>query len=810
MTRTLTRLAATTLALTLPFTALAAAMLQAGDSIAGLGIDVSLSGAEAVKPVTFTVQDPRGVITTLNAQTDANGNAVATLPGTKNATAGSYAIRATQGATPISPVTAKVDPDTMDSRTSTIQSWTPSIRADGYDEAEITVTLRDRYGNALAGRPVAVVSGRATDKVSAVTPETGADGTQHFVLTTQEPGIVQLRAVDLLSGNAVNESARVDAGGYAMGGYETAYAANGGARTFYPVNSAAPAPSYGQPYSPYAAQLAPAFGILDHFEITVPPSVNAGEDIPKFTVTAVDRDGRVMLDYNGKILFSSTDAQATMPGFGSYTFVPRDQGKKDFFLGLNFRTGGQQTLRVEDSSDTRIYGEATVTVSGAGSGPRGSIEVTSHKDGDYVNSANIIVSGQGPRLANIRVLGGERDFTTGTDDTGLFSIPVTLDPAKRDHQLRVMDDTGRNDSGPINLILDADAPTIGTVLFTPENPQEGDQVLVMVEAESGLSQVTINLPDPTNGMKNETKLSPSTLTGSYQAFFTAPRSGLYQPVITVMDRAGNVEEVRAQLNIGGKTLPVVQNLKAEARVDAVELSWDAVTGDVFGYRVYVGDSISNYLYSLDTGRAITKATVKGLVPGQTYFFAVTAVRDGIESEEKSEPVRAQVLGFNLEVEEEESALHVMWTSLSTDLPLASFLLEYGTDATVLGETRMLNGELRDFTIRDLIPGVTYYVQVTPITVTGDKLEELSAKGQGAPGGTGFKPGPRDDVPFDPVKNPGGTLHPAPSNPASGIPAAAWMTAVALGAAGVWYRWHRRRNLSKTQAFLQAVQNQYRG
>ena len=37
------------------------------------------------------------------------------------------------------------------------------------------------------------------------------------------------------------------------------------------------------------------------------------------------------------------------------------------------------------------------------------------------------------------------------------------------------------------------------------------------------------------------------------------------------------------------------------------------------------------------------------------------------------PVQAQVLGFKLEVTPQDSALNVTWTTLSTDLPLSSFL-----------------------------------------------------------------------------------------------------------------------------------------
>lgn len=804
MRRTFTRIAASTLAFTIPFTVIAAGILTVEDSIAGLGLDVSVRGAKPASSVQLTVHDPEGATTTVPVTTNAQGDGAVTVPGTQTEVAGTYTVRA-PGMTEDA---AHVDPDTMDPWTSVIRSWTPRIQADGHEQAEITVTLRDRYGNPLSGRPVAVVSNRPADYIESLTPETNTKGVQHFSLTTDEPGAIQLRAIDLLSGNTVIEVAKISAGGYAMGGHApepTPYAA---------------APSYvsdrayetsGKRFY-YNAQVAPmqSFGVLDSFEVDVEPAgLNTGVEASKVTIRAIDRNGMTVENYDGTVTFVTTDPDATVPNFGSYTFKERDLGEKTFALALKFRTGGQQTFRVEDKFDNSIFGEAVIMVNGGGSTGTRSIEITSHQDDDYVNSLDIMIEGRGPRFANIIVTGGERDAMGSTDANGAFSIPVRLNPDQRDHTIRIQDDVRANDSGPMHLILDQKKPSINLVTFTPENPKVGDKVLVIVESEADLAQVMLRMPDRVNSAVNEIPLSQiPTEPGTYQGFFTAPEADTYQPAVTAMDKAGNVEEIRTQLSIDGKSLSRVDGLKAEPRVDAVELSWNPLPGEVDGYRIYIGDSPANFLYTLDTGRVITKATVKGLTPGKTYFFSVTAIRGELESEEKSETVQAQVLGFKLEVTPQDSALNVTWTTLSTDLPLSSFVLAYGTDEKNLTESRMLNGELRDFTIRDLLPNVEYFVSVTPVTVAGDTLEELAATGNGTPSGYGFQASARDDVPFNIPSNPGGTLRPAPGNPSTGIPAVAWMSAVALGAAGVMYRWYRRRKIQRTAAFLQAVQSHY--
>lgn len=799
MKHTYTRIAAAILSAALPLTAIAAPILQADPSIAGLGLDVALTGGPADSGISIIVKDPKGRTTTMPVQTDANGRASASLDNTKTQAAGEYAVSAVgSDRVAIASANTRVDADTMDPWTSVIQSWTPRIDADGTDEAEILVTLRDRYGNVLEGRPVAVISNRPDDVVEAVTPQTDIDGVQHFAVSTEKPGLIQLRAVDLLSGNTIVESAEINAGGYAVGGYETtntAYApstvsANG--KRFY-LN----------------AQLTPTsngFGVLDGFEVTAPSTLNTNEDAPKVTIRAVDAQGKTVENYNGTVTIVTTDPQATVPNFGSYTFRERDLGVKDFPLALRFRTAGEQTIRVQDQNDNGVFGEAVVNVGGNGGSVSRGITITSHDDGDYVNSTDIVIEGVGPRFSNLIVMGGAQDVLGSTNEDGSFSIPVALNPSQRDFTIRVQDDAGRYDSGSLHLILDQTKPEIKSIQFVPKDPEEGEKVLIVVETEDG-AQALVRIPNLINGTETEYTLNPvATLSGSYQGFFDAPNAGSYQPAVVVMDKAGNIEEVRSELNVRGKTLPIVQNVQASPRVDSVELTWDAVSAEVTGYRVYVGEDPSDF-YSLDTDRAVTKATVKGLTPGKTYYFGVTALNGSMESEEKSALVEAQVLGFKLEVTAQANALNVTWTTLTTDLPLSSFLLEYGVSATDLNETRMLNGELRDYTIRDLLSGVQYFIRVTPVTVTGDKLDELAAEGDGTPEGEGFVAGPRDDIPFDDLRP--GAPNEVPSLPNNGVSSIAWMSAIALGVIGVLYQLHRRKNIRQTAAFLQAVQSNYR-
>lgn len=61
----------------------------------------------------------------------------------------------------------------------------------------------------------------------------------------------------------------------------------------------------------------------------------------------------------------------------------------------------------------------------------------------------------------------------------------------------------------------------------------------------------------------------------------------------------------------------------------VRLAWDAVAGAT-GYKIHYGEVSETYTVQQDVGD-VTTADVTGLTSGQTYYFAVTAYNDTMES-----------------------------------------------------------------------------------------------------------------------------------------------------------------------------------
>ncbi|MFT3841445.1 MAG: hypothetical protein QM723_30930 [Myxococcaceae bacterium] len=85
--------------------------------------------------------------------------------------------------------------------------------------------------------------------------------------------------------------------------------------------------------------------------ITTPRVAGTGGTV---TVTARDAYGNTATGYLGTVRYSSTDAQASLPGNGVYTFVAADNGTKS--LPLTLYTAGTQSVTATDTVTASING----------------------------------------------------------------------------------------------------------------------------------------------------------------------------------------------------------------------------------------------------------------------------------------------------------------------------------------------------------------------------------------------------------------------------------------------------------------------
>lgn len=777
-------------------------MTQLQDTVAGVGTQVHVRQLEANERIDVLVLPPVGDEIVIPVQADANGEAVADVHGDETERAGVYTVSlGRDGDRFAERSTFEVFPDSIDRRSSRIVADRDSINPNGRDVVSVTVIARDRYDNPIVGHPLTLVSNRADDWIDAVDQQTDERGEQRFDVATDEAGSITLRALDLISGEPLEDVVYLDAGGGVGGERIVDY----DDRSYLSTLRAQATPSRNP--------------IIDHFEIDAPSKMRAGVEAQEITIRAVDRNDEVVDTYVNTIIISSpTDPLAVLPGLGRYTFEGRDLGERTFSLALKFSAPGKQVLRVEDAADPRIAGQVTIDVSGTStSGGGNGIEITSHKDGQTVNTDTITLEGRGPAFANLLVMGGLDDVRGDTDRGGLFSIKVRLNPDQREFTLRVRDDAGRNDSGPLRLILDNVPPTISGIAFNPTMPEERTQVQVTAQAEPQLKSMIMEITNPRDGAKQEVTLTETATAsgGTYTATFTAPETGNYQPKFIATDAAGNSAQMLSQLLVGMNALPQVQNLKAQSRKLAVSLTWDALQEEVDGYRIYVGETPESFPYVLETGKPMTRTTVSGLEIGKDYYFAVTAVKGDQESIEKSEVVKAQAVGLILTIKPGNAQLDLSWNKLPKEIPIASYRVEYGLseDAYQIIKEVTATSDSQ----RDLVNGVTYAVRVTPLTSSGNTIADLAVTGRGTPSGD-LHPGAGDPIPFRPTPTPV-LQNPTPyvpvqpyvppaQLPENGLPPIIWWIAGGATALLTLMHWQLRRSQRISQAFLREMQSRY--
>jgi len=811
--------AATIASLLLPRVAVAASSVTVSDTIAGLGTEVEAQSLTASTSAEVFVTPPYGPEETFKMSVNAEGQGTVWIPGSSLEVAGIYSVSVNQNNVTTGSASFEVFADSVDTRQSAIQATETTFA----QQTTVRVILRDRFGNPLRGRSVELISSRASDSVDSTARETDSRGEQAFVVTASTPGEFTVRAIDMLSSKVLTSELKLYAGSstQGIGGYP------------YGVTPTYNAPSYNTYQAPkqfYPSGTSSPFGAsltgqisgtqrLGGFLIKIPGQerevtpILAINNFYSMSITALDQNGNIFLDYVGTVYLLSTDPGADLPKDGEINFEFRDQGLKQYTLGLSMHTpstDGVHTLVITDHpSEVRtILGQLDVRVTNGGPvQPSQDITITSPRESSTIKTSAITVEGVGPPFINVRVTGGKADVVGDTDRDGAFSIPIELDETVKEHTLLVLDQDGRSQSQEVHITVDADAPVIKEMSFTPPSPKEGTDVLLVIETEENLAEASLTIGEETHKLTNV-----GTEPGKYQVLFTAPTGGTYKPVITLKDASGNSTEEETIMIVGLKGLPKVLNVIAEPQTSEISLRWDPITSETIGgYRVYVGTEADEFLYTLDTDRPTASALVRGLQPGSTYYFAITAILEGRESEQKSETVSATVFGVKLEVTPQNNSLLLEWNSLQRESPISFFLLEYGTEPDTYTEQRTLTGELRAYTLRDLLNGVSYYLKLTPVATTGDRLEELATTAQGTPTGRigQFIPGSTDPIPYDIPNHSGAPQTPKPPvNTGVGIPLPALWVVGGLAVGIYWQYVRRRKQMVLTAEFMQSMNSRY--
>ncbi len=804
-------IAATLLAV--PSMAVADGVITVSDTVAGLGTSVELTGSFPSMTVDLHVLSPSGEDTAIPATTDANGDATISIPEKLTVEAGTYRVLAILGNRKIAPdVTFEVLHDRVNQGGSQLGVSSPVIVADGRSIVTVTVILRDAQGNPLPGRPVQLVGSRAEDRITPLTAsrETDSSGTVQFAVQTQTPGEIALRAMDLLSGIMLSQVAHITA------------LANGSVGGFGNTNT-------------LTAQLLPvaddtssqkAYDVPSKILIAIPSTAAVKDILPNVTITVVDAKGNPVESFAGKLRIETPgDNGATLPGLGlspgkgEITMTKKGLGKAILAWSIAFSKSGQQTIIVTDESGA-LRGEATVTVTGTTDIPDNmKIRLDTPRDGDTVNTREILIKGKDKKLAlrNLHVFvadasAPEESLTSGVpsrgdaDSNGLFAFTAKLPAGSQSVILELQDESGQFDSGIIHLSIDTQGPSL-QYTFDPPAPGEGEDVTLTVQSEPGMPEVMFRLNEQNITL---TESSP----GFYSVLFVAPAIGTVDFTVSGRDSAGNVSDVRGQLIVLGPLLPQVQNVRAEGLARAMQVDWDMIPDDtITGYRIDVGKGPGRSDITLDTPGPTGSALVAGqeIKAGTTYFVTVRALR-GDDTGPKSAVVAVKTLGIEITVTPQEGSLMLQWTYPDTTT-LDSFLLEYGGPESDFSEQRALAGGMRVYTMKDLRDDQLYLLRLTPIATTGEILHDLTATAQGTPlMSTSFRASPDELSGYvnpDTIPPDNGLHAGAPDVTHSGLPSLPVrpILGVTVTLGGIyWYR--RRKAVRETKAFLSQMQRRY--
>ncbi len=783
-----------------PFGAIAAGIctVSALDTVAGLGTQVTVSNCIDKSQLSLSLSGPMGASYTQQISLDASGNAATLIPSKYTLTAGRYDVTA-GGTTGSFTVIA----DRADDGHSTFTASPASIRNNGQDAVTVTAVLRDKYDNPVAGRPIALISSRASDEINGLSAQTDENGRMLWTVRGTESGPMTLIPYDIISSRQFKFRADVSVTGgpialrASLSGFER------GGDSLLPADLTST--------------------IIDHFELALPQNATnvKANELFSMTVRAMNGDTLVR-GFVGTLIVESSDPDAELPKKGEDPKAPNsgridmrsvDQGERKLSLIFVFRKRGEQTITIYDKLDPAVKGVITLNVNRNDSGENEQITIKDPADRAHIKGPSVKLQGNAPSLVNLKVKGGNQTVDAETDAEGVFRVVVPLNPADKEVTLFVTSENGTMESEPLHLIIDNDPPVIDTVMIDPAEGKTDGPAIITMKSEPGLASV--------NADYNGSALAlTETGGGLYTSALTGPKTaGLYDIKITATDSVGNASTMLTKWTVKSRQLPAVTGAKAEGQPQQVALTWDQVhTIPVAEYKIYVAlnSDPSNYLYSISTKKPVTSAVIKDLPLGETYKFSLTVVSlDGQESTEKSEPATASPLGMLLTAKSGRGSIFLEWTSLK-DLPLDHYMLEYGTQPGEYPEKRTVSGQANSFMLRDLLNGITYELKLTPVTVTGKTQNDLATVIRATPDGTGFTPGTADPVPPDIA----GTLHPGanlpppsditniPSTPGSGIPAIVGVVLFLAAIVGgfLWRSHALQRKL--TQEFLSLMQERY--
>jgi len=634
------------------------------DTIAGYTTRIYSSKTLPNKTVIFTVKKPNGNTLTIPAQSKDDGIAEFDLYDYHTKKAGTYSIWAKlkNGTNANGKLnTFYVFPDEVSEISSKIESSKLVGTANGIDKIYFTVELKDKLGNPIKSHEVRVVSSRAEDAIQLIseTQFTDSDGKILFSVASSKKGVSVYSFLDTTSNKVLKKRIEIayDTIPNAGGDTPTAYAATGEVEKFIFEN--------------------------------LPASISTNADT-NFTLSAVDAEGNVVLNYSGTVHFSAegtNSVYASLPN--DYTFdVDLDTGSHNFsgLQTLNFAQEGIYNIVATDLSDFTIRGDTELTVGASStqhstdnqkqpdSSSNNDLKITSPTSGTY-SSNELVINGTAPLAgATIQIFDNGTNIGSSeveSDNTFSYTPSATIDGPHEFHvTMQDSDGTNLKTSDKINITIDTIPPKVEKVEFSPSsNIKAGDVINVVVTSEENVFQgavvFNIDIAELKKDAKNPTKYSASIQApdkpGTYPIDIILVdelgNEGSYENVTTLevgKNGEGNLSKTNKTITPDKDNLPTenqapsdVFGVKATSSDSKITLSWQASTDDstIVKYKIHYGLTPANLNQTIETFNNKTTWYIPNLTNGNEYFFSLTAIdNNGVESDNMSSIISAIPFG----------------------------------------------------------------------------------------------------------------------------------------------------------------------
>lgn len=334
-------------------------------------------------------------------------------------------------------------------------------------------------------------------------------------------------------------------------------------------------------------------GPLDHFEVILNQEKAMVWESLDLTIKAVDKDGEIIIEYDGDILvFSESDPEADFPNElaeNSYQFTAADEGEVKFENAVSFKNEWVQDIYVYDLNDENVLWVTEIEISKQEAETNVDISILSPENSVTLGSNNITISGQTRKNHQIHiVVNDEQELKTTSNSEWVFEKEVeNLVEWENTFVAHILnaDEEIIGSSSPISVRINSLPPEFKSIKIDPKGEVEAEtSISVEVYSTAGLSEATVIINDVLTSLEEWQS-------GVYLGTTNAPiEAGKYGVDIILSDEFGNQTKksdvetlfVTEKVELNSATEEPVETIVEEITEEAVPVlsSWPdlSITG----------------------------------------------------------------------------------------------------------------------------------------------------------------------------------------------------------------------------------------